>query len=76
MMAVQICGILYRDEEDLMFKHLMATLTRSKYDNVRRKILKLLKVPDEVSAQFKAQMVKFLGPRLTDSDKVVRVESF
>lgn len=53
-MGVQIAGILYRENQtDVLFNNLMLTLSKSRYEVVRKKIIKTLRVPLELSDEVK-----------------------
>lgn len=76
-MGVQILSNLYRENQvDLMFKHLMVALSKSKYETVRKKIIKCLRVPMGISNEVQSIIKRFVGARLTDSDPGVRIEAF
>lgn len=69
MMGVQITSNLYRDNQvDILFKFLMLALQKSKFEVVRKKIIKCLRVPMGISDEVQKVIKKFVGARLTDSD--------
>lgn len=59
-----------------MFKHLMVALSKSKFEAVRKKIIKCLRVPMGISNEVQSIVKRYVGARLTDSDPGVRIEAF
>ena len=93
MLGVQLGSIIYDEmkieNDEIVFNNLMLTLQNSKFKEVRKKIIKLLKVPQLLikradkdpnlrrkQLEQKSILRGFIGQRLVDGESDVRYEAY